>query len=183
MHDIEADVSQHGHGRFNPTLTVERDQFARFLGRRNQPLHPRHNRFAEHARVDHQSGLVGNVVTDQHQGELITESVTYRLHHPLLMIQQHVHQLLQKWPIIIEKHQAIGDAHRQQCAVEKRGKVGDHADAGALRGAQGALQRVQLLRQRRRRLQILQIGPVPDGPAHIVLAAIGGLGEHVVGTP
>ncbi len=98
----------------------------------------------EHLRLDHQAGVVSNVIIDHDQRQIAGKSIADRPHHFFLVLQQDVHQFFDHRPVVVEQIEGIGDTDGQHGAVKEGGQVGDHANPGSLGGDQVALQVTEL---------------------------------------
>ncbi len=145
-----------------------------FFGRGDQSLHTLGKDIHKHIGMDHQSGIMGYVVVDHHQSQVIGKTVANGSHNLLLMLQENVHQVLKERPVVVEHIKGIRHPDSQQRTVKEGREVGNDSHARALSRAHIAFQVAKLSCQRRRRLQIRQVGPAFHGAVHVAFGAIGG---------
>ena len=110
-------------------------------------------------------GVMGQFVCDQNEAEIIAKTIANRLNHPHLSMKQDVHKPFQKHAIVVKQIHRVLDADGTHCSMEKRTEAHKYADASAGGGSQIAFEGVQLVGQRQRRRQMVEISPGFDQPA------------------
>ena len=122
--------------------------------------------------MDHQPGVVADVVVDQDEGQIPAKFLAGGLHHLLLVVEQHIHQFLQEGPFLVEHEEGVGHTHGQHGAVEERCEVGEDADPCALAGFEIAFEIAELGVDGRGRLQIGEVHAGLERAAGVVLGAV-----------